>query len=541
MIMTDEVFKQLADLSYADVPLGKLPLDIGAVATQGKDISKLQDWEIVDVDSSQNTSNGLYAVVLRSKKTGEIVVSYRGSEAFETGNINDWHDNTRLAATTDTEQQIASVNFLRGVMDKFPNADISVTGHSKGGNDALYAAVTVGQPYQDRIASVVTFNAPGFGSEFFAVYDSQIKAVAGRSVEYQNEADMVSSLLYNIGSVKISLTSDTDKNMLNMDVNHGFDGFMFNSDGSLVLNASQKKVPACNAVRGVSASVEILPGPLIDAVLAAGFKLIGDIQKGEFDFIDGVIVAGMGLAVGAAAAFLAINPLGFIAVVGTLLAIGAIAVLLTYAVVKIGELITAGLKAVNAAALAVMAFLEGLGNKLADLFAKAIDTAVKLFTAAKDAILDFGSKLLAKVGDFCNRVTQAVTNFFEGVGNWIKGLFGSASAAIAFSGEIAVTISRIDEMHGRVASLRNRYLDAKSAISGAKSVVSRVSAYYRESYVRSCCRDIESNLGNAQKYLDAAERDLERKRRTLADAVDSYRRADSDSVKDICNTAAGFA
>ena len=220
------------------------------------------------------------------------------------------------------------------------------------------------------------------------------------------------------------------------------------------------------------------------------------------------------------------------------------------AIVDNWEKIVAGVKAgfdwVASKAVAFCGFVEDVTTNVTNSVKRGVKTACtavgdvvhtvtstagRVFTAAKDTISDFGSRLLAEVNGFCNRVTQAVHNFFEGVNTWIKVVFGTAAYALARMGAVVATMSRIEDMHRKVTVLRGRYIDARSAIAGGKSLVNRISGYYHESYVRSCCNDIDAALTNAQRYIDAAERDLERKRRALSDAVDAYRRSERDSAR----------
>lgn len=188
----------------------------------------------------------------------------------------------------------------------------------------------------------------------------------------------------------------------------------------------------------------------------------------------------------------------------------------------------------------LLSWVENLTNTVIDMIKTAVGKAVKLYQDAKQAIINFGNQLMAAAANFFSRVGQAVEGFFKGVGNWFKNLFGSASGALSMAGQIVVTINRIDEMQRQIAMLRQYYLDAKTDTGNAKAIVSQVYYYYNESYVRSCCRDIENDIKNAQKYIDAAERELGRKRRVLAEAVESYRKADRDAVGTVRKAAPSY-
>jgi hypothetical protein len=111
--------------------------------------------------------------------------------------------------------------------------------------------------------------------------------------------------------------------------------------------------------------------------------------------------------------------------------------------------------------------------------------------------------------------------------------FPFATKIIPDSIPFTVTISQIDDLQKRIVTLRKNYLDLKPSVNSANAIVSRVSSYYNESYVRSCCRDIEIEIKNAQRYIDIVERNLDRRRRGLIDAAEKYREADREAACDI--------
>ncbi len=257
----------------------------------------------------------------------------------------------------------------------------------------------------------------------------------------------------------------------------------------------------------------------------------------EFSDIKGVVT--IAKIITKAAAFLAANPHIVVAV----LAVVAVVALVTY-IVQHWDEIKAFVKATGdfivGLATSLYAWAENLVESACNLIKSAIGKAVGLYQAAKQAIIDFGNRLMSNAINFFTKISQAVIGFLGSIAKWAKGLFGGASAALSLSNQIVVTISRIEEMQRRIGTLRSVYLDADKAINGADTVVDRVYRYYDESYVRSCCRDIQNDLKNAERYISSAERELDRKRRVLANAVDAYHRADQAAVRDIRKAAASF-
>lgn len=192
-------------------------------------------------------------------------------------------------------------------------------------------------------------------------------------------------------------------------------------------------------------------------------------------------------------------------------------------------------------ATAFYAWAENLVESAVNLLKSAIRIATNLYQDAKKAIADFASRLMSQAIGFFTRVSQAVIGFFGGIAKWVSSLFGSGSAALNTGNQIAVTISRIEDMKRQVGILRSACQDVEKIRGNAETVVNRVHNYYNESYVRNCTRDIQNNLRNAKKYISSAERELDRKCRVLERAVDAYYQADQNAMRDIRKVVASFA
>lgn len=267
---------------------------------------------------------------------------------------------------------------------------------------------------------------------------------------------------------------------------------------------------------------------------------VGDLLNGDFELSD---VTGAFLAtkvIGKAALLLAAIPYIVVAVLTTIAIIS-----LVVFVVNNWENIKAFVEGVGdfvvGAMTAVYAWAENLASQAASLVKSAIGKAVKLYQNAKEAIVDLGNRLMSAMTSFFSSVSQMVMNFLGSVGAWVKGLFGDGSSALAYGGQIVVAVSYIENLQRGIGTLRNKYLDLDNIARDVDGVVTHVYNYYKESYVRSCCRDAQNELKNAQKYASGIERELERKRRVLASAVESYRQADQSAERDIRNFSFGFS
>lgn len=309
-------------------------------------------------------------------------------------------------------------------------------------------------------------------------------------------------------------------------------------------NGGKMIIAMCAVVLICAPAVVVLGQALITAGVAVwkGATLVDSVLglfDDTFELSDVKGAAIVAKIIAKAAMFLAANPHIVVAV----LAIVAVVALVTY-IVQHWDEIKAFIKATGdffiGLATALYAWAENLVTSAVNLIKAAIGKAVDFYQNVKQAIVNFGNRLMSEAINFFTKISQAVIGFLGSIAKWAKGLFGGGSGALGAANQIVVTISRIEEMQRRIATLRSAYLDAEKTLSGTEGVVRRVYNYYDESYVRSCCRDIQNDLEKAQRYINSIERELDRKRRALATAVDAYRKADQNAARDIRKAVASF-
>lgn len=309
-------------------------------------------------------------------------------------------------------------------------------------------------------------------------------------------------------------------------------------------NGGKMIIAMCAVVLICAPAVVVLGQALITAGVAVwkGATLVDSVLglfDDTFELSDVKGAAIIAKIIAKAAMFLAANPHIVVAV----LAIVAVVALVTY-IVQHWDEIKAFIKAAGdffiGLATALYAWAENLVTSAVNLIKAAIGKAVDFYQNVKQAIVNFGNRLMSEAINFFTKISQSVIGFLGSIAKWAKGLFGGGSGALGAANQIVVTISRIEEMQRRIATLRSAYLDAEKTLSGTEGVVRRVYNYYDESYVRSCCRDIQNDLEKAQRYINSIERELDRKRRALATAVDACRKADQNAARDIRKAVASF-
>ena len=133
---------------------------------------------------NDNASTGFVAYAFASR--GETIVAVRGSEtkgACAPTNV-DWRDNF-CAPLTGSVQYAAATAFA----DRYQEGSLLLTGHSKGGNVALYAQSAA----QNPLARAAVFNAQGFACH--ALSKTRKQRLRAGAVNYVVAGDIVGALL----------------------------------------------------------------------------------------------------------------------------------------------------------------------------------------------------------------------------------------------------------------------------------------------------------------------------------------------------------
>ena len=134
------------------------------------------------VDVHQDPSGSL-AVTLQSGS--ETYVFFKGTGGGE------WEDNLLGAWNSDTPAQLDAAAYVRYVRERYAkDGTLTVSGHSKGANKAMYATITTGV-----VDECVAFDGQGFSDEFQAAYAGEIVAVRGRITAINVNNDFISSTL----------------------------------------------------------------------------------------------------------------------------------------------------------------------------------------------------------------------------------------------------------------------------------------------------------------------------------------------------------
>ena len=131
--------------------------------------------------------NNVRASCFYDSSTDEAVVAVRGTG----GSYDAWHDNFEGVYDNDTTCQETLLEFVNDL----DYQNITITGHSKGGNFAVYASAFCDKEIQDRIQKVYSNDGPGFRDEILKTEGYQ--NILPRVISILPEESIVGVLLSN--------------------------------------------------------------------------------------------------------------------------------------------------------------------------------------------------------------------------------------------------------------------------------------------------------------------------------------------------------
>jgi hypothetical protein len=91
---------------------------------------------------------------------GDIVISYRGTDASLVG----WKEDFMMSFKKSVGAQEYGREYLERLASLY-KGNLTLVGHSKGGNIALYSALMASKETQERICKVYSFDGPGFNQK----------------------------------------------------------------------------------------------------------------------------------------------------------------------------------------------------------------------------------------------------------------------------------------------------------------------------------------------------------------------------------------
>ncbi|MFI3117830.1 Mbeg1-like protein [Streptococcus suis] len=262
---TEQERQRIAKEEYTDYVVGdpvkiftnvKEELTIGTVRKVLKDATGLDGYVVEEPD-------------------GNVIVLFQGSKGpGKEGAAADWLDNDLpmahniISNKSEVTPQLQSASrSLNQVLKDYPNAQITVYGHSLGSMNAQYALATVSDI--DRIAGAYIYNGPNVYPALTEEEKARVNALKYRIHNYIDQKDFVpigysgkdapgykSPAGTSEGAIGIVYRVDSKTNLNPID-QHVWGGYQWNADGSLKVKEGSSKLEQhySNALHHVSSEM----------------------------------------------------------------------------------------------------------------------------------------------------------------------------------------------------------------------------------------------------------------------------------------------
>lgn len=131
-----------------------------------------------------------FAAITFLSPNNNAYIVFRGTDNTRIG----WKEDFNMICRSPVPSQKESLIYLEKAVKKIPlKYSISVGGHSKGGNLALYSASNIARKMQNRIKSIYCFDAPGFDSKLFDI--SKIQPLLPKIKSFVPQDSIIGMLL----------------------------------------------------------------------------------------------------------------------------------------------------------------------------------------------------------------------------------------------------------------------------------------------------------------------------------------------------------
>ena len=172
---------------------------------------RFRDMAVTDwVQNNDKATEEQFGAVTVHLSEDEMYLSYIGTDSTILG----WKEDFNMGFMEHVPCQVAGREYAERVAGAYPGRRIRIGGHSKGGNVAIYSAITAPKDVQARIVKVCNYDGPGFSKSMIAQYGDD--PVFEKIQTYIPQDSIIGRLLEH--REKIAVTYSVEKGILQHDV-----------------------------------------------------------------------------------------------------------------------------------------------------------------------------------------------------------------------------------------------------------------------------------------------------------------------------------
>ena len=138
-----------------------------------------------------------FAAMTVNLPDGSNVVAFRGTD----GTLEGWKEDFNFAYLQESPAQALSKEYLNSV-GKATKGKLYVTGHSKGGHEAIYSSMTCDEDVRNKIAKIYNFDGPGIRRDIIDKYGENYRNIQNKLISYVPPTSIIGMLFVDHESIQ---------------------------------------------------------------------------------------------------------------------------------------------------------------------------------------------------------------------------------------------------------------------------------------------------------------------------------------------------
>ena len=154
-----------------------------------------------------------FAAVTFTLEDGTKVVSFRGTDSTLSG----WKEDLDMSWSKHVPSQKDALKYLEDIYKSSPNSGFVVTGHSKGGNMAIYSAAYMcskDRSFTDKLKSILNYDGPGLNTDIINDIDPNLfEDVNKKLVNFIPQSSVIGRIMNDTSKGKFVCVHSFSKNL----------------------------------------------------------------------------------------------------------------------------------------------------------------------------------------------------------------------------------------------------------------------------------------------------------------------------------------
>lgn len=165
--------------------------------------TRFKDMEVTDyVKNNDSEIEKQFSAITIHNSKKEMYISFLGTDKSIVG----WKEDFNISFMENIPSQVAGEEYTKMIAEKYPREKIRIGGHSKGGNIAIYAAITVPEKIQKRIIDVVNYDGPGFNMK--KVNENKGKDILNKIFTYMPQESIFGRIMEHAEKCEVILSNE---------------------------------------------------------------------------------------------------------------------------------------------------------------------------------------------------------------------------------------------------------------------------------------------------------------------------------------------